>query len=84
MKWGSATDTGGNERVMKTEVDGWGWNGEVGSALDKENMKGRKPGAVALTKEAREDFEVLGGKCWGKMEELREEWEGILGVKGSK
>jgi 3-keto steroid reductase len=39
---------------------------------------------VNLTKEAREDFEILGGKCWAEMEALRKEWEGILGVKDKK
>ncbi|TVY83646.1 3-keto-steroid reductase, partial [Lachnellula suecica] len=28
-KWGSATDRGGEERVMKTEVAGWGWDGTL-------------------------------------------------------
>ena len=84
FKWGSSTDTGGNERVKKTEVDGWGWDGEVGSLDDGERRKGRRKGAVELTKEAREDFEILGGKCWTEMEALRKEWEGILGVKDGK
>ena len=84
IKWGSATDRGGNERVKKTEVEGWGWDGEIGSADDDEKKKGRKRGAVSLTKEAREDFEILGGKCWEELEALRKEWEEILGVKGGK
>jgi 3-keto steroid reductase len=84
IKWGSSTDAGGNERVKKTEVDGWGWDGEVGSESDGERRKGRRKGAVNLTKEAREDFEILGGKCWAEMEALRKEWEGILGVKDKK
>lgn len=84
VKWGSSTDTGGNERVKKTEIEGWGWDGEVGSASDGERRKGRRKGAVDLTKEAREDFEILGGKCWKDMDALRTEWEGVLGVKGGK
>ena len=84
IKWGSSTDTGGNERVKKTEVGGWGWDGEVGSENDGERRKGRRKGAVDLTKEAREDFEILGGKCWKEMEDLRKEWEGVLGVNGGK
>lgn len=80
-KWGSATDASGNERVMKTEVEGWGWNGELGTEIAGERLVGRNRDARPLTREAKEDFEVLGGKCWGKMEELRGEWEGILGVR---
>jgi 3-keto steroid reductase len=80
-KWGSATDTRGAERVMKTEVPGWGWNGQIEGGVDEERRKGRKRDAVDLTKEAREDFEIMGAKCWGKMEELRNEWEDTLGVR---
>jgi 3-keto steroid reductase len=79
-KWGSATNTRGDERVMKTEVEGWGWDGQVEEA-NGERRKGRKKGAVDLTKEAREDFEVLGAKCWTQMEELRKEWEDVLGIR---
>ncbi|KUJ21785.1 uncharacterized protein LY89DRAFT_608282 [Mollisia scopiformis] len=81
-KWGSATDTGGEERVMKTEVPGWGWNGEIGE-IDAEKRKGRKRSTADATKESREDFEITGAKCWSEMEKLRVEWESILGVKGS-
>ncbi|KAK6581495.1 hypothetical protein PZA11_006186 [Diplocarpon coronariae] len=80
-KWGSATDSHGEDRVMKTEVPGWGWNGEVEDALEVQKRKGRKRGALDLTREKREEFEVLGGKCWAQMEELRRQWEDILGVK---
>jgi 3-keto steroid reductase len=80
-KWGSATDARGAERVMRTEVSGWGWNGQIEGAADEERRKGRKRDAVDLTKEAREDFEIMGAMCWGKMEELRKEWEDILGVR---
>ncbi|TVY32735.1 3-keto-steroid reductase [Lachnellula subtilissima] len=83
-KWGSATDRGGEERVMKTEVAGWGWDGTVENADDIARRKGRKRGVVNLTKEAREDFEVLGIKCWSQMEDLRKKWEDVLGVKSSK
>lgn len=79
-KWGSATDIRGSERVMKTEISGWGWNGEIESSVDEARRKGRRRDAIDLTKEAREDFEIMGRKCWAKMEELRKEWEGILGV----
>jgi 3-keto steroid reductase len=81
-KWGSSTDFWGEERVRRTEVGGWGWDGTVGSAVDGEKRKGRRKDAVDVTKESREDFEILGGKCWAQMEELRKEWEGVLGVTG--
>jgi 3-keto steroid reductase len=84
FKWGSATDTSGEERVMKTEVPGWGWDGVVGTAIDAEKRKGRKKGAVDLTKDQREEFEILGAKCWRQMEALRKEWETVLGVKTVK
>lgn len=80
IKWGSATNRGGEERVMKTEVPGWGWNGEIESVIDGEKLLGRRKDAKELTKEAKEEFEILGGKCWAQMEALRKEWEGILGV----
>lgn len=81
-KWGSATDSSGKERVIRTEVPGWGWEGKTPKTIDTgERRKGRKRDAVPLTREAREDFEVLGVKCWTEMERLRREWEGLLGVK---
>lgn len=81
-KWGSATDSSGKERVIRTEVPGWGWEGKTPKTIDTgERRKGRKRDAVPLTREAREDFEVLGVKCWTEMEKLRKEWEELLGVK---
>jgi 3-keto steroid reductase len=71
-KWGSATDWYGNERVERTEVEGWGWGGKLG---DKRKWKGRSPYAKDLTKEDRETFEELGVRCWLEMEHLRIEWE---------
>ncbi|KAK3333780.1 hypothetical protein B0T19DRAFT_136733 [Cercophora scortea] len=72
VKWGSSTDRAGNCRVMKTEVEGWGWDGTMTVA---KRPVGRKSGAVDLTKERREEFEEVGAKCWREMERLREEWE---------
>ncbi|KAL0256500.1 3-keto-steroid reductase [Diplodia seriata] len=72
-KWGSSTDRAGNERVSRTEVEGWGWGGIVGEAT---NRKGRRRGAVDLKEGDREEFEELGRACWKEMEEMREEWEG--------
>ncbi|KAK7544262.1 3-keto-steroid reductase [Phyllosticta citribraziliensis] len=74
-KWGSATDRMGNERVMRTEVEGWGFGGIVGDCAGK---KGRKRGAVDLKEGERDKFEGLGSVCWREMEKLREEWEGRL------
>lgn len=79
-KWGSATDTSGAERVMHTEAPGWGWNGQIGE-IEAEKRKGRKWDTPDATKESREDFEVMGGKCWRKMEELRKEWEDLLEIR---
>jgi 3-keto steroid reductase len=78
-KWGSSTNASGEERVMQTEVDGWGWPGIVDGTSDK--RIGRRRGAVDATKESRENFEILGGQCWTQLEELRATWEDVLGVK---
>ncbi|CZS99148.1 hypothetical protein WAI453_008349 [Rhynchosporium graminicola] len=80
-KWGSATNSSGEERVMKTEVPGWGWNGEVEDTVEIQKRIGRKKDAVALTKEKREEFEAICAQTWAKIEGMREEWEDILGVK---
>ncbi|KAF2749699.1 NAD(P)-binding protein [Sporormia fimetaria CBS 119925] len=77
-KWGSATDWFGNERVERTEVEGWGWGGRLGERV----RKGRSPHAKELTKEDREEFEETGRKCWIEMERLRVEWEGRLEEAG--
>lgn len=75
-KWGSATDISGGERVIRTEVEGWGWSGVVGQEPDggMRVTKGREPGAKMLTQEDREGFEELGAAAWGAMEELRMYW----------
>ncbi|KAH8896990.1 hypothetical protein GQ53DRAFT_742827 [Thozetella sp. PMI_491] len=87
VKWGSSTTWGGEERVKKTEVGGWGWDGTVEDwkALQEEKGSGllgkkvgRKYGAVDLTHEKRVEFEELGAKCWKEMERLRAEWEARL------
>ncbi|KAH7036753.1 3-keto-steroid reductase [Macrophomina phaseolina] len=75
-KWGSSTDRAGHERVIRTEVEGWGWGGILGEST---NRKGRKRGALALKEGDREAFEELGRKCWSQMEELREQWEARVG-----
>jgi len=73
-KWGSATDWFGNERVARTEVEGWGYNGTVGISAAA-GKKGRWKHARDLTKEDREEFEQRGIDCWKEMEALRAEWE---------
>ncbi|KAM0276367.1 hypothetical protein ACHAQH_006815 [Verticillium albo-atrum] len=91
IKWGSATDVLGHTFVKKTEVEGWGWEGRIedDDALRKDpaagvlrKLKGRRPTAVVLTKEAREEFEETGASCWREMERLRVFWEGELGIRG--
>lgn len=73
-KWGSSTDVWGREKVMRTEVDGWGFGGTVG-AESSFGQKGRRRGAKDLTVEEREKFEELGREAWKEMERLRIEWE---------
>ncbi|KAI9821467.1 MAG: 3-keto-steroid reductase [Thelocarpon impressellum] len=75
-KWGSSTDVHGRDRVARTEVEGWGFGGRVGE--EAAHRTGRKRGAVALTGEALEEFELLGRDAWREMERLRKEWEGLL------
>ncbi|KAF2471803.1 3-keto-steroid reductase [Lindgomyces ingoldianus] len=84
-KWGSATDWWGQERVERTEIEGWGWGGTV-EGVEKggksRRRKGRSPYARDLTKEDREVFEETGRNCWREMERLREEWEKRLDDAG--
>ncbi|MCJ1284371.1 3-keto-steroid reductase [Xylographa opegraphella] len=77
-KWGSASDASGSERVRRTEVDGWGYGGNVGQGAEFGN-RGRRRGAKDLTVDDREAFEELGREAWREMEALREEWEERLG-----
>lgn len=79
-KWGSAADVFGNERVERTEVEGWGFSGVPGDGSAKGWRRGRRKGAKDTTGEEREAFEVLGRQCWRGMEELRVMWEDIFGV----
>ncbi|KAI9889657.1 MAG: 3-keto-steroid reductase [Vezdaea aestivalis] len=77
-KWGSATDRLGDERVVKTEVDGWGFGGRVGPESKSRGLP-RRRGTVDLTAEDREAFEELGVRAWREMEELRVMWEDLIG-----
>ena len=76
-KWGSSTDAWGNERVKRTEVEGWGVGGRVGDNCGL-SRRARPEHVDDLTRERREEFEVLGRECWKEMERLREEWEDVL------
>lgn len=79
-KWGSACDVRGDERVIRTEVSGWGWGGRVGEVPDGglRSAKGRWRGMRTVSKESREEFEETGRKVWRAMEELRVKWESRL------
>lgn len=66
---------------MRTEVPGWGFDGTVEGVTDAERRIGRRKGAVDVTRETREEFEVDGANAWRAMEELRVQWEEVLGVK---
>ncbi|KXT01388.1 hypothetical protein AC578_6624 [Pseudocercospora eumusae] len=78
-KWGSSTGVFGDERVARTEVDGWGYCGQVGKVPKGSVTTGLYRGRKDLTKEDREEFEVIGRQVWSQMEELRIEWERRLG-----
>ena len=77
-KWGSATDVFGNERVVRTEIDGWGFGGELGY-VPSGSVAAKRPGYQATTREMREEFEEQGRSVWREIEEMRVEWEKRLG-----
>lgn len=89
VKWGSAVDRAGRAKPKKTEVEGWGWDGEVGNGKEEEGEEeeegflkkdvGRKWDAKPLTKEERDGFEEDGRKCWVELERLRIAWDEALG-----
>ncbi|KAM5377292.1 hypothetical protein ACJZ2D_005111 [Fusarium nematophilum] len=87
VKWGSSSNPQLEVDIKKTEVEGWGWEGKVEDAAALEadtavgvfkKTVGRKRGAVDVTKEDIVEFEELGAECWKKMEELRQEWGGLI------
>jgi 3-keto steroid reductase len=79
VKWGSSCDRLGRERVVCTEVEGWGFGGVVGPPVTEEDKRRRrKRGMRDLTTEERVEFEELGRKSWREMEELRVQWEELL------
>lgn len=77
-KWGSATDVFGDERVARTEIEGWGFGGELGS-VPSGSMATTRAKSKIPTQESREDFEDAGRKVWREMEEMRLAWEARLG-----
>lgn len=77
-KWGSATDVFGNERVVRTEIEGWGYGAEMGY-VPSGSIAARRPGYQKTTKETREEFEAQGIRVWREMEEMRTDWEKRLG-----
>lgn len=79
-KWGAATGVWGDERIARTETEGWGYCGKPGviPSGSVTVKAGRFRNAIPSTKEAREEFEVNGRRVWKEMEELRVEWEAIL------
>lgn len=79
-KWGSCVDVLGNERVTRTEVEGWGLRGKV-ELLGAEQRRGRRRGVTDLTEEEREGFVQLGRQCWEQMDELSKQWQGRLAVQ---
>lgn len=79
-KWGSSTDYTGDERVARTEVEGWGFGGIVGKVPGGSvtTSKGRYRLLRETNRERREEFEDLGRQAWKEMENLRTEWEKTL------
>jgi len=81
-KWGSATDVWGDERVARTETEGWGFCGVPGK-VPTGSVVGKKGAGYLVEretgKEEREKFEEDGRRVWREMEELRVEWEKRLG-----
>lgn len=80
-KWGSAVGVWGDERVARTEVEGWGFCGVPGKVPRGcvTGTAGRHKGHRETTKEMREEFEEEGRVVWQEMERLRVEWERRLG-----
>jgi 3-keto steroid reductase len=80
-KWGSAVSVSGDERVARTEVDGWGFSGKVGAVPDGsvQGSRGRWRGSKHVTDQSRREFEETGRQVWKEMEEMRKDWEARLG-----
>lgn len=84
IKWGSASERNGSALAKETEVEGWGWHGEVENPADDKRRgaankgRGRRVGAKLVTKDDLAEFEEQGVECWREMERLRLQWEGII------
>lgn len=78
-KWGSAVSVYGDERVARTETEGWGFGGEMDVAAAPGGIASTWKRRQKMTKESREEFEVVGRGVWKEMEEMRVEWERRLG-----
>lgn len=80
-KWGSATGVQGDERVARTETEGWGFCGKPGVVPQGSvtGPVGRFRGRKETTKELREEFEETGREVWRKLEKMRMKWEARLG-----
>ncbi len=83
-KWGSAVTRWGKESVRRTDVPGWGLNGDGGvvewwqTGWGWLGGWGRKRGARDATKEDVERFVEEGQLVWRELERLREMWEGRI------
>ena len=82
-KWGSCVDVVGNERVTRTDVEGWGLRGMV-EPVSPGHRRGRRKGVTDLTEEEREGFQQLGKDCWEQMHQLSEDWRHRLAVQLKK
>ena len=80
-KWGSATSVFGDERVGRTEVEGWGFTGVPGDVPSGSVTAkiGRYRDLKDTDDRLRQDFEESGRQAWKEMEQLRHEWEERLG-----
>lgn len=87
-KWGSAINASGDERVARTETEGWGWTGKAGELIPPSpsvvGKLGRWRNMKVTGKEERENFEADGQAAWKQMEALRLEWEARLGSIGQE
>ncbi|KAI2468340.1 hypothetical protein F4781DRAFT_432463 [Annulohypoxylon bovei var. microspora] len=88
VKWGSSATRAGHAAPKKSEVDGWGWDGNVETPQGPQHddgvgvlqrSAGRKWDAQDLTEEKRAEFENDGRRCWEELERLRTAWEVALG-----
>nr|POE47231.1 3-keto-steroid reductase [Quercus suber] len=80
-KWGSVITVYGDERVGRTEVEGWGFCGKPGVAPSGSvvGTAGRHRARLETTREMKEKFEDDGRIVWKEMELLRKEWQERLG-----